>query len=107
MFTIPETFITLLWHFSGLFLTRVWALPFVSILAPSERYHHEQGKTHKVLTDWARQMFKQVRRWMPERTLVFVGDSSFAVLELLHAELKIKMSKLKRGQADDSSTTPL
>jgi DDE superfamily endonuclease len=64
---------------------RVWALPFLSVLAPSERYHHEQGKAHKVLTDWARQMFKQVRRWIPERTLVFVGDSSFAVLELLHA----------------------
>lgn len=64
---------------------RVWALPFLTVLAPSERYHHEQGKSHKVLTDWARQMFKQVRRWIPERTLVFVGDSSFAVLELLDA----------------------
>jgi hypothetical protein len=30
-------------------------------------------------------MFKQVRRWIPERTLIFVGDSSFAVLELLNA----------------------
>jgi hypothetical protein len=64
---------------------RVWALPFFTALAPSERYHHEQGKVHKTLTDWARQMFKQVRRWIPERTLIFVGDSSFAVLDLLGA----------------------
>lgn len=64
---------------------RVWALPFLSVLAPSERYHQQQGQRHKVLTDWARQMFKQVRRWIPQRSLVFVGDSSFAVLDLLNA----------------------
>ena len=27
--------------------SRVWALPFLSALAPSERYCHEQGKHHK------------------------------------------------------------
>lgn len=35
---------------------RIWALPFLSILAPSERYNQQQGKRHKRLTDWARQM---------------------------------------------------
>src|SRR3954453_7101670 len=29
----------------------VWALPFLSILAPSERYHAERGRRHKTLTD--------------------------------------------------------
>jgi hypothetical protein len=38
-----------------------------------------------MLTDWARQMLKQVRRWLPERAIVIVGDSAFAVLELLAA----------------------
>lgn len=38
---------------------------------------------HKKLTDWARQMIRQVRRWLPGRTLVVVVDSSYAVLELL------------------------
>src|SRR3954470_10078226 len=34
---------------------RVWALPFLSVLAPSERYAAERGnKRHKKLTDWAR-----------------------------------------------------
>jgi DDE superfamily endonuclease len=64
---------------------RVWALPFLTVLAPSVRYHQQQGKQHKTLTDWARQMLKQVRRWLPERAIVVVGDSSFAVLELLHS----------------------
>jgi hypothetical protein len=62
---------------------RVWALPFLSVLAPSERYHQEQGVRHKTLTDWTRQMLKQVRRWVLERRIVVVGDSSFAVLDLL------------------------
>jgi hypothetical protein len=62
---------------------RVWALPFLTVLAPSERYHQERGVQHKKLTDWARQMIRQVRRWLPERALVVVVDSSYAVLELL------------------------
>ncbi len=36
---------------------RVWALPFLTVLAPSQRYHEQHGKRHKTLTDWARQMF--------------------------------------------------
>ena len=35
---------------------RVWALPFLTVLAPSERYCRERGRRHKKLTDWARQM---------------------------------------------------
>lgn len=62
-----------------------WALPFLTVLAPSERYHQERGQRHKKLTDWARQMLLQVRRWVPQREVVVVADSSFAVLTLLHA----------------------
>jgi hypothetical protein len=64
---------------------RVWALPFLSVLAPSERYHQERGQRHKTLTDWARQMITQVRRWLPDRLLVVVADSTYAALELLAA----------------------
>ena len=35
---------------------RVWALPFLTALAPSERYCREHGRQHKKLTDWARQL---------------------------------------------------
>src|ERR671916_34323 len=64
---------------------RTWALPFLTVLAPSERYCHEHGRRHKKLTDWARQMVLQVRRWLPERELVLVADMGFAALELLAA----------------------
>jgi DDE superfamily endonuclease len=64
---------------------RIWALPFLTVLAPSQRYHEDQGKCHKTLTDWARQMLFQVRRWLPHRDIIVVGDSSFAVLDFLHS----------------------
>jgi DDE superfamily endonuclease len=64
---------------------RVWALPFLTALAPSERYHQERGMRHKKLTDHARQMIGQVRRWLPNREIVVAADSSYAVLELLAA----------------------
>jgi hypothetical protein len=64
---------------------RTWALPFLTILAPSERYHHERGMRHKTLPEHARQMLVQVRRWLPERQIVVTADSSYAVLELLAA----------------------
>ena len=63
---------------------RYWALPFLTVLAPSERFHRQRGRRHKKVTDWARQMILQVRRWLPHRALVVVGDGSYAVLRLLH-----------------------
>src|SRR5215211_2641385 len=63
--------------------SRVWALPFLSALAPSERYTKERGKRHKKLTEWAWQLLLQVKRWQPERELVAVADGGYASLELL------------------------
>jgi DDE superfamily endonuclease len=46
--------------------SRVWALPFLSALAYSERYAKECGKQHKKLTEWAWQLLLLVRRWYPQ-----------------------------------------
>src|SRR3954453_1006087 len=64
---------------------RAWGLPFLTVLAPSERYAQERKRRHKTLSDWARQIVKQLRRWLPGRALVVVADSTYAVLELLAA----------------------
>ena len=64
---------------------RRWALPFLSILARSERYNTAHGRRHKKLTDWARQAILQVRRWLPKHMIVVVADSSFAALDLIAA----------------------
>ena len=73
---------------------KVWGLPFLTALAPSERYHQERQHRHKKLTDWARQMIFQVRRWLPNRELVIVADSSFACLELLSSIGKLASTSM-------------
>src|SRR3954452_5226854 len=63
----------------------VWALPFLTLLAPSERYAQSRGRRHKTLTDWGRQALLQTARWRPDRRIVAVADSSFSVIELLRS----------------------
>lgn len=64
---------------------RVWALPFLTVLAPSERYHQTRQQPHKPLLTWARQMITQVRRWLPQQTLVVTADSTYAARDFLAA----------------------
>lgn len=61
---------------------RPWALPFLTILAPSKSSNEASGKSHKTTVDWTRQMIKQVRRWQPERMIVLVGDGAYAAVSL-------------------------
>jgi hypothetical protein len=77
--------VSVMWLTRIPFAERVWALPFLTALAPSERYYTERGRLPKTLTDWARQLVCQVRRWLPERALIFVADSGYAALDFLHA----------------------
>jgi DDE superfamily endonuclease len=71
---------------------RVWALPFLTVLCPSERFYEQRGRRHQPLTERAWQRMRLVGRWLPGREIVFVADSSFAVLELLN-----KVKTLPRG----------
>lgn len=63
---------------------RVWALPFLTASAPSERYYEQRGREPKSLLDRAWQMILQLRRWLPLRRIVLVGDSAYAALDFLH-----------------------
>jgi hypothetical protein len=85
---------------------RIWALPFMTVLAPSERYNLQQGKRHKKLTDWARQMLLQLHRWLPNRLIIIVADSSYAVLELLDA-VRPKVCLITRLRLDAALYEPL
>jgi len=76
--------ISLMWLGQVPWAGRHWALPVLTVLAPSSRYHQQQGRQHKKITDWARQMVIQLRRWLPHRPIVLVGDNGYAVLDLLH-----------------------
>jgi hypothetical protein len=62
---------------------RIWGLPFLTALAPSSGYYKKQGRTPTKLTERAKQLILQVKRWVPKRALIFLADSSYASLELL------------------------
>jgi hypothetical protein len=62
---------------------RVWALPFLTCLAPSERFYADKARAHKTVLDWGRQLILQWRRWLPNRQLVLVADSEFAAITWL------------------------
>jgi hypothetical protein len=85
---------------------RVWALPFLTALAPSERSCQQRGQRHKKLTDWGRQLVLQARRWLPERQVVLVGDSGFAALELLAAVSRRGVTCITRLRLDAALYDP-
>ena len=85
---------------------RVWALPFLTALAPSERYCRERGRRRKRLADRARQLVLQARRWMPERGMVLVADGGFAALELLAALRRHGVSCITRLRLDAALYDP-
>ena len=64
---------------------RVWGLPFLTALAPSERYSKARGRPHKKLTDWGRQVLLQASRWLPGRKIIAVAGSSYAAIDRLNA----------------------
>ena len=55
-----------------------WALPFLTVLAPSARWSETQGRRHKTLTDRARQAILQSKRWLADRKLWWSPTSNYA-----------------------------
>ena len=88
------------------FAKRVWALPFLSVLCPSERYDKERGVSHRKLTDRARQALLLIARWLTGRQIVVVADSSFAALDLLYS-VKEKVTVVTRLRLDAALYQPV
>ncbi|MFO1432022.1 MAG: hypothetical protein U1F76_18080 [Candidatus Competibacteraceae bacterium] len=61
--------------------SRLWALPFLTVSAPSEPANRAAKKRHKTTVDWTCQRVKAVSRWV-RRPWVLLGDGSFACLRL-------------------------
>ncbi len=61
---------------------RIWALPFLTVLAPSQSTNEAEGRHHKSSIDWVIQMITQVHRWLPNRRIVLVVDGAMAALKL-------------------------
>jgi hypothetical protein len=87
------------------FAKRVWALPFLTVLCPSERFDKERGRRHQPLAERAARILLMVGKWLPAREIVAVADSSFAVLDLLFV-VREKMTFITRLRLDAALYEP-
>ena len=84
---------------------RVWALPCLPCWWPSQPYDEQRGRTHRKLTDRARQRVWLVARWVPGRDVVVTADSSFAALALLEA-VRAQVAMVTRLRLDAALYEP-
>lgn len=85
---------------------RVWALPFFTLLVPSEKYCLARGLPYKRLSHWGRQAIVQVRRWLRERTLVIVADNNYSAIELLDRARRLHAIVVTRLRLDAALYDP-
>ncbi len=62
--------------------SRHWALPFLTVLAPSKQANEAAGKRHKTSKAWVIQMVRLVSRWLEQRRWMLIGDGGFACIDL-------------------------
>jgi hypothetical protein len=78
--------------------TRVWALPFLTVLCWPPKSRHK--RRHKTSVDRVRQMMKQTRRWLPGRLLVLGVDGGFAAVALAQACVVSQVTLVSRLRLD-------
>ena len=87
--------------------TRLWALPFLTLLTPSKRSCQSRGVRYKTLGHWAQQAMLQLRRWLPDRRIVLVGDNNYSALELLASAAKSRVTIVTRLRLDAALYEPV
>lgn len=80
--------------------SRVWALPFLTVLAPGPKTNAANGKRHKTSIDWIGQMIAAVRRWLPERAIVLVVDGGLAAVKLGQRCCRLDVTYITRIRLD-------
>jgi hypothetical protein len=85
---------------------RVWALPVLTVLAPSERFYQQRGRQSKTLLERALQALKVLKRWLPERDVVMVGDGSYAAIDFLHSCQAMGVTFITRLRLDAALYDP-
>jgi len=85
---------------------RIWALPVLTVLAPSERFFKNRGRQPKTMLERALQVLKVLKRWLPERDIVVVGDGSYAAIDFLYGCQTIGVTFITRLRLDAALYDP-
>lgn len=75
---------------------RILALPFLTVLVPSEEGNKKKRKRHKTLQGWTSQIIRQMKRWLPHRKIILTADSEFAVAEIAKTCSKLQIGFVSR-----------
>jgi hypothetical protein len=78
------------------FAKRAFALPFFTVLEPSEKSTKKQEKPHKTTLDWSIQMVMQLVRFAPRVPFILVGDGAFACAKLAWTCFKYNIALVSR-----------
>lgn len=85
---------------------RVWALPFLTVLAPSEATNRRNGRRHKTSIDWIMQMISVVYRCYRQRQMVLVTDGGLAAIKLGLRCRKLGVTYVSRLRLDAALYAP-
>jgi hypothetical protein len=89
---------------------RSWALPFMTLLAPSKKANKAAGKEHKTSIDWTMIAIRVISRCL-KRTFILIGDGGFACIKLGHACFKNNATLVSRLRLDaalyDAAPNPM
>lgn len=85
---------------------RLWALPMMTVLSPSERYYRQRQRTPKTVLQRSVQMLKVLRRWWPQRERVVVGDNAYAALDFLEGVRPAGVTFIARLRLDAARYEP-
>ena len=80
--------------------TRPWALPFLTLLAPSERANKQAQRRHKTTVDWTVQAVKAITRWLGGRRWTLLGDGAYACVHLAHVCVARGVTLISRLRLD-------
>jgi hypothetical protein len=80
---------------------RPWALPFLTILAQSERSNLERKRRHRTTVDWTCVMVRLVTRWV-KRSWILIGDGAYACVALGHRCTDSGVTLISRLRLDAS-----
>jgi len=70
------------------FATRPWALPLLVVLYRSPKDNQSRHRPHKTPAELMQLQLRLLLRWLPQRQLVFVGDSGYGSHELAYFATK-------------------
>ena len=77
---------------------RAWALPFLTVGAPSPAVSLRLGRRHRTVIDRLGQIVRVLRYWFPERRLVMVNDGGLCAHKLGWQAVQAKVVWVSRPQ---------